>query len=323
MSRDPERRPPKPKKRAVGGQIPDQGKGYVPALHYSLFTQSTGFGVPKRPCEKSKENHWGGHVRFPRSLESKLFSVGDICTISEPDTFYRGLKCTLREFLPFDQMWKVKLDMRTNIVKVSEQYLTLDKAAHKQAPDHAIVRKAPKRCVVHVKNTKDAPWGVAIPNSAETDQFNEGIDILKVSRGKQFEMLNIHVGWVIVAIQVMGESVVHTDKVAMRNLLQDGVECDITFDTSFVEPKPKAESQPEIIDYSENTLHGQMVECKRCGCSGYSYGGGYLFDKYYEKKCFCDSCCAHGCDAVKLTKRKRRQQKTQTVQRAMRKPKQR
>jgi len=317
MSRDASRRPPKPKKRAVGGSIPDQGKGYVPALHYSLFTQAIGFGAPKRPCEKSKENHWGGHVRFPRSLASQLFSVGDICTISEPDTFYRGLKCILREYLAFDRVWKVKLDMRTNVVKVEERYLTLEKATHEQAPDHAKDCAVSTQRVVNVKSTKDEPWGMSIPSCVREDRFNEGINILEVLRGRQFENLHIQVDWVVVAVQVAGVN--FTDKLAMRKFLQDGVECDITFDTSLAKSvaTPKEESVQPVVRTSHDFK--LLFECKRCGCTGHCVNG-YLWDDDHEKKCFCDSCCDSGCYVVKLTKCKRREKKAKAIQRATRKP---
>lgn len=98
------------------------GKGYVPTLHFSLFT-ADGIGTPARPAEKSKQKHWGGRVCLPQSLESEIFEIGDICTITEPDVFYRNLQGKLIEFMPFEQEWRVKLTGRLNIVRVAEQFL--------------------------------------------------------------------------------------------------------------------------------------------------------------------------------------------------------
>jgi len=301
MSRDACRRPPKPKKRTVRGTIPDQGKGYVPDLHYSLFTQATGFGAPKRPCAKSKENHWGGHVCFPRSLESQLFSIGDVCTISEPDVFYRGLKCILREFLPFEQMWKVKLDMRTNVVKVEEKYLTLDKAAYTEPPDHAKEYELAEKLKLNLVNHKEDPWGVHV--------HFESWRISRVHGGKQFHRLGIQEGYTI--LQVNGLSVLERPE-QMKELLMAGEECVILL----------AKTPLQIIHKKQMNDFKPLpaFECKRCGCTGH-YEYGYLWDDDHEKKCFCDSCCDHGCDAMKLSRSKRRENRAQAAQRAIRKSK--
>jgi len=300
MSRDARRRRPKPKKRSAGGTIPDQGKGYVPALHYSLFTESIGFGAPKRPCEKSKENHWGAHVRFPQCLESQLFSVGDICTISEPDTFYRGLKCTLFEFLPFDQMWKVKLDMRTNIVKVSETYLTKVKSAHQQSPDHAKDRTISNEVVLNLKHDSVDPWGVAI----DFDMWK----ITRVHCKKQWERVGAQVGYDVLTVNGVS---VRSDPKTFKDMLMVGPDCTVVlgisdagigFRDSFLEQN-MALAEVELM---EKRPKPPKIECKRCGCTGHRTIDGYLFDQFLEKKCFCDSCFAHGCDIVKFTKRKRR-----------------
>merc|ERR1719270_1139711 len=105
MSRDPQRKRPKPKRRGRKGQSAE-GKGFAPGLLVDLCRNE--IGAPPRPRVKSRENVWGSTVTFPESMTSKLFSVADVVVIREPDTFYNGLKGKLVEFLAFDQVWKVK-----------------------------------------------------------------------------------------------------------------------------------------------------------------------------------------------------------------------